>query len=132
MDTNVCIALMEERENPRQRLEQARIEGERVCLSSIVYYELMYGAFKSERLALRRISIEMLLDSVDEVLDFSAADGESAAEIRAILERQAVPIGHYDLLIAGHAVSRNLILVTANTREFARVPNLKWQDWERA
>jgi tRNA(fMet)-specific endonuclease VapC len=63
------------------------------------------------------------------VLDFSAKDAQAAGEIRAELERQGRRIGEYDTLIAGQAYCRNLILVTANTREFGRVKGLNVEDW---
>jgi tRNA(fMet)-specific endonuclease VapC len=63
------------------------------------------------------------------VLDYSAQDAQAAGEIRAELERQGQRIGEHDTLIAGQAFSRNLILVTANTREFARVKGLIVEDW---
>jgi tRNA(fMet)-specific endonuclease VapC len=63
------------------------------------------------------------------VLDFSAQDAQAAGEIRAELERTGERIGEYDTLIAGQALARNLILVTANTREFAQVKWLAVEDW---
>jgi len=63
------------------------------------------------------------------VLDFSAKDAQAAGEIRAELERQGQRIGEYDTLIAGQAYCRNLVLVTANTREFGRVKGLNVEDW---
>jgi tRNA(fMet)-specific endonuclease VapC len=89
----------------------------------------MYGAAKSQRPQQnRRIATEFLAGNL-EILDFSAADAQAAGNIRALLERAGKPIGAYDTLIAGQALARNLILVTANTREFARVPSLKLEDW---
>jgi tRNA(fMet)-specific endonuclease VapC len=63
------------------------------------------------------------------VLDYSAEDAKAAGEIRTALERTGQRIGEYDTLIAGQAFSRNLILVTANTREFDRVKGLIVEDW---
>ena len=63
------------------------------------------------------------------ILDFTANDAQAAGRIRAELKKAGTPIGAYDLLIAGQALARNLVLVTANTREFGRVHGLKFEDW---
>ena len=63
------------------------------------------------------------------VLDYYRAGCQAAGEIRAELERKGKRIGEYDTLIAGQAFARNLILVTANTREFGRVKGLAVEDW---
>ena len=64
-----------------------------------------------------------------EILAFEPADVEEAGYIRAALERAGTPIGPYDLLVAAQARRRDALLVTANEREFARVPRLKFEDW---
>jgi tRNA(fMet)-specific endonuclease VapC len=98
-----------------------------VGVSAIVMHELFYGAFRSRR-ATRNAA---LVDALQfEVLELDCEDARSAGEVRAHLARQRTPIGPYDVLIAGQAVARNLILVTHNTTEFARVPNLQIEDWE--
>ena len=129
-DTNLCIALIEEREVPRQRLERALVEGSELYLSSLVLYELSYGIHKSRQPRTSRARLEKYLHLFHEVLDFTSRDAERAGEIRAQLEKAAKPIGPYDVLIAGQALARDMILVTANTREFERVPGLVFQDWE--
>jgi tRNA(fMet)-specific endonuclease VapC len=63
------------------------------------------------------------------IVPFDAEDAEEAGDIRAVLERAGTPIGPYDVLIAGQARRRGAVLVTANTREFARVPGMKTEDW---
>jgi tRNA(fMet)-specific endonuclease VapC len=60
---------------------------------------------------------------------FDLADAKAAGEIRAKLQKAGALIGPYDLLIAGQARCRNLILVTANEREFRRVAGLRWENW---
>ena len=62
-------------------------------------------------------------------MTFDAEDAHEAGDIRALLERAGTPIGPYDILIAAQARRRGATLVTANTREFARVPGLKTEDW---
>jgi tRNA(fMet)-specific endonuclease VapC len=64
------------------------------------------------------------------ILDFTAVDARKAAEIRAALAAGGTPIGPYDVLIAGQALQRGLVVVTRNTREFSRVPGLNVENWE--
>lgn len=97
-----------------------------VAISSIAMFELYYGAFRSERLALNLEKVDTI--SLD-VLPFEIEDGRCAAEIRAILDKEGRGIGLYDILIAGQALARDITLVTANRREFDRVPGLRVEDW---
>jgi tRNA(fMet)-specific endonuclease VapC len=78
--------------------------------------------------ATRNASPTFLLGPI-EVLPFEPADAEEAGDIRAALERAGTPIGPYDVLVAAQARRRDALLVTANEREFARVPGLKLEDW---
>lgn len=72
-----------------------------------------------------------LVDSLPfEVLEFDREDARQAGEIRATLALKGTPIGTYDVLIAGQAKARDLILVTHNTREFKRIRGLRIEDWE--
>ena len=123
-DTNVFIATMT-RANPvvDDRMVAHRSE---MGLSSVVLFELYFGAFNSARIQhnldrIARIGLPML--------DLSADDARAAGQVRATLKRAGTPIGQYDLLIAGQALARDLTLVTNNTREFARVGGLKLADW---
>ena len=88
-----------------------------------------YGVAKSDRVVENANRLIAFLDRAVVLLDYSAQDAQAAGEIRAELERQGQRIGEYDTLIAGQAFSRNLVLVTANTREFARVKGLVVEDW---
>lgn len=126
LDANAVIALLNDRDSrPAQRARQNK-PGD-MCISAIVAHELFYGAFKSQRAA-RNVA---LVDSLQfEVLDFDKEDSRQAGEIRAALAAKGTPIGPYDVLIAGQAMARNLVLVTHNTAEFGRVPGLQIEDWE--
>lgn len=97
------------------------------ALSAIVVHELRYGASKSGRSKENHGRIDALRF---EILSFDAEDARQAGEIRAVLQKAGTPIGGYDMLIAGQALARNLILVTHNTREFERVAGLRIEDWE--
>jgi tRNA(fMet)-specific endonuclease VapC len=130
LDTNAVIAVLNDPASPvRGRLDATIGRGGGLALSSIVLFELWYGAVKSTRpdYNIRRIA-DFLAGPV-EVLPFESEDAEEAGEIRATLERGGSPIGPYDLLIAAQARRRNALLVTANGREFERVPGLRFEDW---
>ncbi len=97
-----------------------------VAVSAVVMHELFCGAFKSG-------SSDRNLRVVDrlafEVLELTREDAREAGRIRALLAAQGAPIGPYDVLIAGQALARNLVLVTANVSEFSRIPDLRWEYW---
>ena len=130
LDANVCIALINGTSNKvRARFVQAVRRKAALATSAIVVHELWYCAAKSERVAQNANRLAAFLSSNVAVLDYSAQDAQAAGEIRAELERQGKRIGEYDTLIAGQAFARNLVLVTANTREFHRVKGLVVEDW---
>lgn len=130
LDTNACIALING--NPvavRKNLAKAVYAGSSLTTSAIVVHELWYGVAKSSRVAQNAQALAVFLSRDVAVLDFSEKDAQAAGEIRAELERHGKRIGEYDTLIAGQAFARNLVLVTANTREFGRVKGLTVEDW---
>ena len=130
LDTNVCIALINETSSKvRARFMQAARSKATLATSTIVAHELWYGVAKSELVAQNARALTAFLGSEVTVLDYSTQDAQAAGEIRATLERQGQRIGEYETLIAGQAYARNLILVTANTREFGRVKGLVVEDW---
>ena len=131
LDTNAAIALLNERPvEARAKFDAARAAGTPIALSMIVYHELMYGAAHSEKRHENEEKIALLISSCRlALLPFDEADAREAAEIRAHLRRLGAPIGPYDLLIAAQARRAGAVLVTANGREFARVPGLIVTDW---
>jgi tRNA(fMet)-specific endonuclease VapC len=130
LDTNVCIALINGAQSEvRARFAQAAVRNDTLSTSSIVAHELWYGVAKSQLVARNALALAAFLSSDVPVLDYSEQDAQAAGEIRVELERQGQRIGEYDTLIAGQAFSRNLVLVTANTREFGRVKGLVVEDW---
>jgi tRNA(fMet)-specific endonuclease VapC len=133
LDTNACIALINRTSEPvRRRFSKAVESGERVWVPSVSLYELWYGVVKSVQTEANTQRLKMFLAGPVQVLEFGEQDARYAGEIRNTLERAGKPIGTYDLLIAGQALSRKLTLVTANAREFGRVKGLDWGDWGRA
>lgn len=130
LDSNVCIALINGSSDPVRRRYSQAVRGESLPqTSTIVAHELWYGVAKSERITANANRLATFLSKAVTLLDYTDKDAQAAGEIRVELERLGMRIGEYDTLIAGHAFSRNLILVTANTREFKRVRGLNVEDW---
>jgi tRNA(fMet)-specific endonuclease VapC len=128
LDANAVIALLNDTKSKTARRARRHKPGD-VGISAIVAHELYYGAYRSQRMA-RNVA---LIDSLQfEVLEFDQEDARQAGEIRALLALRGTPIGPYDVLIAGQAKARRLTLVTRNTAEFARVQDLRIEDWESA
>ena len=124
-DTNACIALLNDT-SPLLRKRLRHLAPADIGLPAPVAYELYYGAHKS-RHAERNLA---LLDRLEfEIVPFDAGDARTAGAVRSELEAKGLPIGPYDLLIAGQARARKLVLVTANSREFERVEGLVCEDW---
>jgi tRNA(fMet)-specific endonuclease VapC len=105
--------------------ERFNREADGLAISTIVLTELLHGAAKSARPEANRREVGNFAARL-EVLPCDAAAAHHAADIR---ERQGLSIGGYDVLIAGHARSRALIVVTGNRAEFGRVEGLRCEDW---
>jgi tRNA(fMet)-specific endonuclease VapC len=125
LDTNVVIAMLN-RSDDRILSTALSHRSEDVGTSSIVIHELYYGAYKSLRQERNLAIIQALRFPV---LNFDAEDAREAGQIRAALAALGKPIGPYDVLLAGQAARHQLVFVTANTREFERVPGLICEDW---
>jgi tRNA(fMet)-specific endonuclease VapC len=127
LDTNAVIVLVND---PTSRLARRarRKRPSDIAISAIVTHELFYGAFRSERVS-RNVAI---IDALQlPVLEFDKEDSRKAGEVRAMLASRGTPIGPYDVLIAGQALARDLILVSHNTQEFGRIRGLALEDWMR-
>ena len=130
LDTNVVISIVNGRSSSlRHRLGEQMRAGTPVALSVIALFEMRYGFAKSARRDHNEYLLERFLGLGVDVLPFDAEDAGHAGDIRADLERKGTPIGPFDYLIAAQARRRGATLVTANFREFARVPGLLVADW---
>ena len=130
LDTNVIIEILNEKTTRvRERLEAALKGENEIVISAVVYAELWYGVGKSAHPERNARRIEDFMGLGIEVLDFGPEDARESGLIRAMLARAGTPIGPYDVLIAAQARRRDAVLVTANGREFVRVPGLKTEDW---
>ena len=99
-----------------------------IGIPAVVLFELEVGIAKSPSPRRRRAQLEELRSLVN-VLPLDENSAKAAAQVRAKLEAQGRPIGPYDVLIAGTAIAARSVLVTRNTREFARIPGLKTENW---
>ena len=126
LDTNIISDLVR---RPRGVVASriAEVGEDSICTSIIVAAELRYGAEKSgsKQLAER---IDLLLSTL-EILPLEPPADRRYGEVRHYLAQQGTPIGPNDLLIAAHALAADVTLVTANTREFERVPSLRVENW---
>jgi tRNA(fMet)-specific endonuclease VapC len=126
LDTNAVIAMLRDPASlPAQHARGERVGD--VAISAIVAHELFYGAFRSQRAAHNVALVDALQFPV---IEFDLEDARQAGKIRAFLAARGMAIGPYDVLIAGQAVARNIILITHNTAEFQRAPGLRIEDWE--
>ena len=130
LDTSVCVELIRGR---RARLLKRLAERPTrdFALSSITVAELQYGVWKSPQTTQERAALDEFLGPLA-ILEFDFAATEAYGRIRAHLESMGTPIGALDMLIAAHAVSRDVTLLTRNLKEFNRVPGLKAEDWTKA
>lgn len=127
LDTSICIYIAKQKPmGVLARLQQLH-PGE-VGMSIITFLELVYGACKSQQQAANLQRIEDL-ERLIPVLPLDTTVSRHCGQMRADLERKGSPIGAYDLLIAAHALSQNLVLVTNNVREFRRVAGLRIENW---
>ncbi|MDP2267410.1 MAG: type II toxin-antitoxin system VapC family toxin [Thiobacillus sp.] len=129
LDTNILSDLVR---HPQGRIAEciAQMGEKAVCTSMIVASELRFGAAKRNASKLTA-QVETILAAID-VRPFDTPADREYAKLRLHLEQAGTPIGPNDMLIAAHALATESILVTANKREFSRVPGLTVEDWLEA
>ena len=127
LDTTICIYLIKKR--PLEVLERFREHSpEDVAISTITLFELQYGIEKSQYQKRSQDALSKFFLPLN-LIDIDRSSAVESAKIRSQLEKKGMPIGPYDLLIAGLARSRDMILVTNNTKEFERVVGLHLENW---
>ncbi|GBE09000.1 tRNA(fMet)-specific endonuclease VapC [bacterium BMS3Abin11] len=126
LDTNILSDLVRQPQGPVAS-HITRVGEETICTSIIVAAELRFGAVKSgsSKLADR---MDLILSAI-EILPLEIGADREYGKLRHYLARKGIPIGPNDMLIAAHALDTDLIMVTANLREFTRVPGLKVENW---
>ncbi len=127
LDTNVCIDYLTAR-YPLVVGRIQRVSPEDLCVSSIAAAELRYGADKSSNPSRNHARLDLFFAEMP-CLEFDLEAAAAYGAVRAGLERIGRTIGAHDMLIAAHALSARLLLVTANVREFARVRGLALENW---
>ncbi|MBR5099021.1 MAG: type II toxin-antitoxin system VapC family toxin [Spirochaetales bacterium] len=127
VDTNVCIFLMKNT-YPAMTRRFLSMDPSDFYISSVTLYELVYGAEKSKWGERNRNNL-MLFLSPFSIIPFDGNDAYYAGKIRNYLEERGTMIGPYEVQIAAQGLARNLIVLTHNTDEFRRVPELKTEDW---
>lgn len=127
LDTNICIYALKNK--PAEVIENLKKHRpEEICISAVTYAELAHGVYKSQAVERNRIALAILLANI-EILDFDVNAAQMYGRIRADLEKEGTPIGTLDMMIAAHAQSLDYVVVTNNTKEFARVKNLRIENW---
>lgn len=128
LDTNACIRYINGRA-PKLRERFLTVGDGDIAVCSITKAELFYGSAKSQTPEISRAKQDRFLRRLVS-LPFDDAAADIYGYLRLNLERQGTPIGRYDMLIASVALVHDLILVTHNVREFARITGLRIEDWE--
>ena len=127
LDTNICIYIINKR--PSSVVEHIKqLTPSQIHLSAVSLAELEYGVSKSKNRDKNRLALLDFISAFD-IVPFDDSDAEIFGIIRADLEKKGQIIGSYDMQIAAQAITKDLILVTNNTREFERIVNLKLENW---
>jgi tRNA(fMet)-specific endonuclease VapC len=128
LDTNICIYTIKNR--PSQVRDAFIRHQDQLCVSTVTAMELIFGAEKSTAPEKNLAVIEAFLARLA-LLDYDLHAAEHTGQLRAELQKLGTPIGPYDQMIAGHARSLGLIVVTNNEREFESVSGLRMENWAR-
>ena len=127
IDTNICIYIMNN--HPPEVLEKFKHIGVgEVGISSISVSELHYGVCKSKKIEQNIKRFEEFLYPF-EILTYDENASREYGKVRSQLEKKGLIIGPLDMLIAAHAISRELTIITNNTKEFRRIRSLKVENW---
>lgn len=127
LDTNICIYIIKQKPVIVLKRFLGYQIGE-IGISSITLSELRYGVAKSKYREKNAKALEEFIIPLD-IAPFDEVAATAYGDIRANLEKAGTPIGAMDMIIAAHALSLGIILVTNNTREFSRIPSLEIIDW---
>jgi len=127
LDTNICIYLIKKKP-PHLKDRFAALQVGDVAISTITQSELQYGIEKSSNPEKNQAALDHFLLPLT-ILEYDQQAARAYGKIRSALERKGQPIGPLDMLIAAHAKSLNLIVVTNNAKEFSKVPGLQIENW---
>lgn len=127
LDTNICIYIIKKKPESALRNLKANIE-KGLAISAITLAELFHGVEKSAYPEKNMLALKQFLSIMD-ILTFDDMAAAEYGKICANLQRQGTPVGVMDMLIAAHAKSKDLIIVTNNIREFEQVEGLEIENW---
>lgn len=129
LDTNICVALIRHRlPTVLQHITNRHLAD--ICLSTITIAELQYGVHKSSKVSQNQYALDQFLIPFS-FLEFDTSAAQAYGSLRVMLESQGTPIGSLDMLLAAQAIAHSLILVTNNTKEFSRIPQITLEDWTK-
>ncbi len=127
LDTNICIYTIKQK--PAEVLDRFKQElSNGLCISAITLAELKHGVEKSSKPERNELALAQFLTALT-VIPFDDLAAVEYGKICAYLQKQGKPIGTMDMLIAASAISSDMTLVTNNTREFERIPNISLENW---
>lgn len=127
LDTNICIYTIKQK--PVEVLDKFKTEiPNGLCISAVTLAELKHGVEKSIKPERNELALAQLLSALT-VIPFDDLAAIEYGKICAYLQKKGTPIGTMDMLIAATAISADMTLVTNNTREFERIPNLSLENW---
>ena len=132
LDTDTCSYIIKRR--PESLLASMQVtagQGHDIAISAITYAELLLGAERSDHKRKHRKLVSEFVERLDDILPWDARAAETFATLQAYLYKKGSPIGLNDTMIAGHALSRDAIVVTNNVKHFDKVPRLKVENWVR-
>ena len=130
LDTNICSFIMREQpEAVLQRLQQAVLRKNRIVVSAITYAEMRFGAVGKKASSRHSQLVDAFCQRLDAIFPRDRAAVDATTEIKMTLAATGTSIAPNDTAIAGHAVSTGAVLITNNTREFERVPDLLIENW---
>jgi tRNA(fMet)-specific endonuclease VapC len=127
LDTDISSYIIKKRPlSVLARFEQ--LEMEQLCISVVTYAELRYGVMRSSS---QKVNLPIVEDFVSRltILPWDRHAAIQYGQLRTQLEREGIPIGCMDIMIASHALSGDSILITNNLKHFQRVPNLIVENW---
>ncbi|MEN6543301.1 type II toxin-antitoxin system VapC family toxin [Parvibaculum sp.] len=130
LDTNICSFIMRERPaSVIERLQEVAESQHQIVISVITYYEMLLGTVGRNASPRHARLVDAFVTRLSAILPWEAVAAEKAMRIKQDLAAMGTPIGGNDIMIAGHALAAECVLVTNNTREFARVQGLRFEDW---
>jgi len=127
LDTNVCIDAIRRR-SPSLLSQFNKAGMENLCISTVVLSELYYGAARYPQQPQFKLDVDQFVERI-KVLNWDRPAAQDYGVLRAELEKKGRTSGTLDLMIAAHARSLDVILVTNNTKHFISVPRLRLEDW---